>query len=148
MSSDPNPGILRIVFDTTKAPWDKKEVRQAFYYAINRQAICDNVFKGRCHVLINPPGFKVYDDLNKYDYSVDKAKALLTAGGYTGQHFRLLYNQTFPNANAIMPLIQGDLQKAGVKVDLVPTDNATYLKDYNDRTHRGTASSPSVAARR
>jgi peptide/nickel transport system substrate-binding protein len=130
----PNPGIFRIVFDTTKAPWDKKEVRQAFYYAINRQAVCDTVYSGRCHVLYNPPGFKVYDDLNKYDYSVDKAKAALSAGGYSGQTFHILYNQTTPGINAVMPLIQGDLEKAGIKVELQPTDNATYLKELNART--------------
>jgi peptide/nickel transport system substrate-binding protein len=129
----PNPGIFRIVFDTTAAPWDKKEVRQAFYYAINRQAICDQVFKGRCHVLINHPGFKVYDDENKYDYSVDKAKAQLQAGGYAGQHFRLIYDQTFPNSGAIMPLIQGDLQKAGITVDLMPLDTATFGTTSNKR---------------
>ena len=66
----------------TKAPWDKKEVRQAFYYAINRAAIVQNVFQGRAHVLYNPPGFKVYDDLQKYDYNVDTAKQLLQAGGW------------------------------------------------------------------
>jgi peptide/nickel transport system substrate-binding protein len=128
-----NPGILRIVFDTTAAPWDKKEVRQAFYYAINRQAICDNVFSGRCHVLINHPGFKEYDDLNKYEYSVDKAKAQLTAGGYSGQKFRLIYDQTFPNSGAIMPLIQADLQKAGVNVELMPLDTATFGTTSNTR---------------
>lgn len=132
--SDPNPGIVRIVFDTTKAPWDKKEVRQAFYYAINRKAIVDNVFKGRAKVLINPPGFKEYQDLNRYDFDLDKAKSLLQQAGYSGQPFRLLYNQTFPSANAVMPLIQSDLQAAGVNVQLMPTDNATYLADYNDRT--------------
>ena len=85
-------------------------------------------------MLYNPPGLKVYDDLNKYDYNVDTAKQLLQQGGYTGQTFRLLYNQTFPSSNAVMPLIQSDLEAAGVKVQLMPTDNATYLTDYNDRT--------------
>ena len=33
-----------------------------------------------------------------------------------------------------MPLIQSDLQAAGVTVELVPTDNETYLAKYNDRT--------------
>ena len=134
VESDPNPGIVRIVFDTTKAPWSSAQVRQAFYYAINRAAICESVFQGRCHVLYNPPGLKVYDDLNKYDYNVDTAKGLLQQGGYSGQKFRLLFNQTFPSANAVMPLIQSDLQAAGINVELEPTDNATYLTKYNDRT--------------
>jgi peptide/nickel transport system substrate-binding protein len=129
-----NPGIIRIVFKTEAAPWSDKRVRQAFYTAINRQAIVDDFYKGRARVLINPPGFTEYDDLNRYDYNVDTAKQLLADGGYNGEPFRLLYNQTFPDATAIMPLIQSDLQAAGLVVELVPTDNETYLAKYNDRT--------------
>ena len=122
------------MFKTEAAPWSDKRVRQAFYTAINRQAIVDDFYKGRAKVLYNPPGFTVYDDLNKYDYNVDTAKQLLTDGGYKGETFKLLYNQTFPDATAIMPLIQSDLQAAGLTVELVPTDNETYLAKYNDRT--------------
>lgn len=129
-----NPGIVRIVFKTEAAPWSDKRVRQAFYTAINRQAIVDDFYKGRARVLINPPGFTEYDDLNRYEYNVDTAKQLLADGGYAGETFRLLYNQTFPDAQAIMPLIQSDLQAAGLVVELVPTDNETYLAKYNDRT--------------
>ncbi len=129
-----NPGILRIVFKTEAAPWSDKRVRQAFYTAINRAAIVADFYKGRAKVLINPPGFAEYPDLNKYEYNVDTAKQLLADGGYKGEPFRLLYNQTFPDATAIMPLIQSDLQAAGVTVELVPTDNETYLAKYNDRT--------------
>jgi peptide/nickel transport system substrate-binding protein len=132
--SAPNPGIIRIVFKTEAAPWSDKRVRQAFYTAINRQAIVDDFYKGRARVLINPPGFTEYDDLNRYEYNVDTAKQLLADGGYNGETFKLLYNQTFPDAQAIMPLIQSDLQAAGLVVELVPTDNETYLAKYNDRT--------------
>lgn len=129
-----NPGIVRIVFKTEAAPWSSKEVRQAFYTAINRQAIVDDFYKGRAKVLINPPGFTEYPDLNRYEYNVDTAKQLLATGGYAGEPFKLLYNQTFPDASSIMPLIQSDLQAAGITVELVPTDNETYLTKYNDRT--------------
>ena len=129
-----NPGIMRIVFKTEAAPWSDKRVRQAFYQAINRQAIVDDFYKGRARILINPPGFKEYDDLNRYEYNVDGAKQLLADGGYKGETFKLLYNQTFPDAQSVMPLIQSDLQAAGLTVELVPTDNETYLAKYNDRT--------------
>ena len=129
-----NPGIVRIVFKTEAAPWSSKEVRQAFYTAINRQAIVDDFYKGRARVLINPPGFTEYPDLKRYEYNVDTAKQLLATGGYNGEPFKLLYNQTFPDATSLMPLIQSDLQAAGITVELVPTDNETYLAKYNDRT--------------
>jgi peptide/nickel transport system substrate-binding protein len=129
-----NPGIVRIVFKTEQAPWSSKEVRQAFYTAINRQAIVDEFYKGRARVLINPPGFTEYPELKRYEFDTEAAKALLAQGGYKGETFKLLYNQTFPDAQQIMPLIQGDLQAAGVTVELMPTDNAQYLDMYNDRT--------------
>jgi len=129
-----NPGIVRIVFKTEAAPWSDKRVRQAFYHAINRQAIVDDFYEGRAKVLINPPGFEEYEDLNRYEYDVEKAKQLLADGGYKGETFRLLYNQTFPDGQQVMPLIQSDLQAAGLTVELVPTDNETYLAKYNDRT--------------
>ena len=128
-----NPGIVRIVFRTEEAPWSDKRVRQAFYYAINRQGIVDQYYKGRAKVLINPPGFKEYDDLNKYAFNVDKAKQLLSDAGYSGQTFKLMYDQTFPDAAQVMPLIQADLQNAGIKVELVPLDTATYGKNYGSR---------------
>ena len=126
-----NPGIIRIVFRTQTDPWSDKRIRQAFYYAINRQAIVDEFYNGNARVLINPPGFEEYDDLNRYEYNVDTAKQLLAEAGYSGQPFRLLYNQTFPDAQQVMPLIQGDLQAAGVTVELVPTDNEGFLAQYN-----------------
>jgi len=128
-----NPGIVRIVFRTEEAPWSDKRVRQAFYYAINRQGIVDQYYKGRAKVLINPPGFKEYDDLDKYAFNVDKAKQLLSDAGYGGQTFKLMYDQTFPDAAQVMPLIQADLQNAGIKVELVPLDTATYGKNYGSR---------------
>src|SRR6266566_319171 len=128
-----NPGIVRIVFRTEEAPWSDKRVRQAFYYAINRQGIVDQYYKGRAKVLINPPGFKEYDDLDKYAFNVDKAKQLLSDAGYSGQTFKLMYDQTFPDAAQVMPLIQADLQNAGIKVELVPLDTATYGKNYGSR---------------
>jgi peptide/nickel transport system substrate-binding protein len=126
-----NPGIIRIVFRTTADPWSDKRIRQAAYYAINRQAIVDEFYLGRARVLINPPGFQEYDDLNRYEYNVDTATQLLADAGYSGQPFRILYNQTFPDAQQVMPLIQSDLQAAGFTVELVPTDNEGFLAQYN-----------------
>ncbi len=133
--SAPNPGIVRIVVATEKAPWNTKETRQAIAYAINKQAIVDSFYKGRAQVLYGHPGFAVYDDLNMYDQDSTKAAGLLAAGGYAGEPFRLLYDSTFPDANAIMPLIQADMQTAGINVELLPTEGAeAFVAVMNDRS--------------
>ncbi|MFN8624037.1 MAG: ABC transporter substrate-binding protein [Chloroflexota bacterium] len=138
--SAPNPGIVRIIMNTDTAPWDKVEVRQAIAYAINKQAIVDQFYKGRAQVLYNHPGFTVYDDINKYEYDPAKAAELLKAGGYNGEPFTIVYDQGFPDANAIMPLIQADLSAAGINAQLAPVDgSAAYIDFMKDRSKWGGA---------
>jgi peptide/nickel transport system substrate-binding protein len=72
--------------DTTSPPFDKKEVRQAFSYAIPRQEIVDvalfgygkpswtNNFVPEGHWAYNP-------NLIKYEYNLDKAKQMFAAAG-------------------------------------------------------------------
>ncbi len=130
-----NPGVFRIIVNTTLAPWDKVENRQALAYAINKQAIVDSFYKGNAEVLYNHPGFTVYDDINKYEYDPAKAAELLATGGYAGEPFTILYDGTFPDAGAIMPLIQADLVAAGINAELAPTEGAqAYVDAMADRT--------------
>jgi peptide/nickel transport system substrate-binding protein len=130
-----NPGVFRIVIATEKAPWDKVEARQAIAYAINKQAIVDNFYKGRAKILSNHPGFTVYDDINTYDYDPAKAAELLATAGYAGEPFRIVYDSTFPDAGSIMPLIQADLNAAGIAAELLPTEGAeAYVAVFEDRT--------------
>lgn len=130
-----NPGVFRIIVNTGLAPWDKVENRQALAYAINKQAIVDSFYKGNAQVLYNHPGFTVYDDINKYEYDPAKAAELLAAGGYAGEPFTILYDGTFPDAGAIMPLIQADLVAAGINAELAPTEGAqAYVDAMADRT--------------
>ena len=94
-----------------------------------------NYYKGNATVLIGPPGFKEYPDLNKYDYDPAMAKQLLAAAHYdSSKPFRLLYNNTFPDIPQIAPLIQQDLQAVGVNVQLEGLDNAATNADYATQT--------------
>jgi ABC-type transport system substrate-binding protein len=123
------------VVATEKDPWSSVDIRQALAYAVNKQAIVDQFYGGRAQVLYNHPGFTVYDDINKYEYDPARAGELLASGGYNNEPFKLLYDTTFPDAPAIMPLIQADLQAAGVNVELVPTEGAeAFVEILNDRT--------------
>ena len=132
--SAPNPGVITMNILTDVAPGDNVKFRQALYYAINRQAIADSYFKGRAKVLINPPGFKEYDDLNRYEYNPDMARQLLTEINYdVNTPFRILYNQTFPDLPQLLPLIQADLQAVGVNAELMPTESQAFLDIFNKR---------------
>lgn len=67
--------------------FDDKEVRQAMFYALDREAIVDNYLNGTATV-VNTPVPSVHwiaadeDDLTQYDYDPDKAEELLDDAGY------------------------------------------------------------------
>ena len=81
------PGLntLYIGFNTQMKPFDDRRVRQAFNYAVNTQAIVQEITRRGSLVAtgILPPGMPGYDpDLQGYAYHPAKAKRLLTEAGY------------------------------------------------------------------
>lgn len=66
-------------------PMTKPAVRQAIAHAINRQAIVDNLLKGKSKVVNSacfPSQFGCEQEVTVYDYDPEKAKALLAEAGY------------------------------------------------------------------
>ena len=76
-----NVGYLGLT--VTRPPFDKKEVRQAINYAIDKQSIIDSFFEGRANIAKNPmpPSISGYnEDVEGYEYNPEKAKELLEIG--------------------------------------------------------------------
>ena len=72
-STCPGVGIFNINFNNTNTD---KALRQAIAYAINRPEAIEKVLGGLATLNYTiPPGFKVYDDINKYEFDLDKGKA-------------------------------------------------------------------------
>ncbi len=66
-------------------PMTKPAVRQAIAHAIDRQAIVDNLLKGKSKVVNSAcfqSQFGCEQDVTVYDYDPEKAKALLAEAGY------------------------------------------------------------------
>ncbi|MBI2360959.1 MAG: peptide ABC transporter substrate-binding protein [Deltaproteobacteria bacterium] len=93
VASDPNTKVvsfdsIEIMFLAMqpKPPFDKKEVRQAVAYAIDRDKIISTLLEGQAGRLDGPigPGQYGYDpELRpRYEYNPDKARKLLAQAGY------------------------------------------------------------------
>lgn len=137
-----NTGFL--AFNTTKAPLDKVEVRQALAMAINKPAIIDAIFKGTGTAAKNilPPGvWSENRDLKDYSYDPEKAKALLQQAGIKpGTEIALWampvsrpYN---PNARRMAEMIQADWAKVGIKATIVTYEWGEYLKRVRSGEHQ------------
>ncbi len=134
-----NVGYLTI--NVKKEPFDNKLVRQALNHALNKEAYIASIYLGHAQKASNmlPPTIWGYHDhLKKYEYSVEKAKALLKKAGISDGFETDLW--TLPVARPYLPsgrrlgeMMQIDLSKIGIRVKLVTFDWPTYL----DKTTRG-----------
>ncbi len=136
-----NVGYL--AFNTQKAPFDDKRVRQALNMAVNKQAIIDAVFQSAGRAAKNPipPTIWSYNEnVKDYPYDPGRAKEMLAAAGYAGgfetdiwaMPVQRPYN---PNARRMAELIQADFAQVGVKARIVSYEWGEYLKRSKDGEH-------------
>lgn len=127
-----NVGYL--AYNTMVAPFDKAEVRKALNMAINKDAILEAVFQGAGKAAKNPipPTMWSYDESTVDDaYDPEAAKKMLADAGAEGLKMKIWampvqrpYN---PNARRMAEVMQADLAKIGVEVEIVSYEWGEYL---------------------
>jgi len=152
MQQDENINLLRkeglnvgyLGFNTEKAPFDNKQVRQALNLAINKAAIIEAVFQGAGTEAKNPipPTIWSYNEnVEDYPYDPEQAKALLAEAGYPdgfqtdiwAMPVQRPYN---PNARRMAEMIQADWARIGVDAEIVSYEWGEYLKRTKDGDHQ------------
>jgi ABC-type transport system substrate-binding protein len=149
MKADPDVQVIQqaglnvgyLALNTQKKPFDNKLVRQAMNYAIDNQAIIDGVYGEAGQVAKNPlpPTMWSYnDDIEAYEYSPEKAAALLAEAGYPDGFDMELWAMPVarpynPNARKIAEIMQDQLKKVNINAEIVSYEWGTYL----DKTDQG-----------
>lgn len=124
-------------FNLRDKKFQDKNLRQAFMYALDRNAMVDKLLEGNGQVVDTPmlPSSWSYPDkstLNNYKYNKDKAKELLKQAGYEDRDNNgivedkdgkeLVVTLTYPTGNKLReqtaPIIQANLKDIGVKMEL------------------------------
>lgn len=121
-----NQGVYLLQFINTSgtpSPLDKKEVRQAINYAVNKEAVLKSVFQGLASIASQgvAPGVAGYEESVKpYPYDPEKAKQLLAAAGYpNGVELTAVYSLgAFTGDRQILEAAQSDLAAVGIKLNL------------------------------
>jgi peptide/nickel transport system substrate-binding protein len=126
--ADMNDAGWFIGFNTLIPPFDKKQVRQAIGFAIDRDRIVKEVFNGIGFgtsipwVPATPSG--VYSDAfaKYYSYDPNKAKSLLAQAGVTNFSAELSVNGVRASDPQIAQIIQFNLQQIGIdaKIQVYP----------------------------
>src|SRR5712672_2306621 len=120
-----------------KNPFKDKRVRQAFYQAIDEQAIAAKVMRGFAHptALMVGPGVNGYDPAldKRYPHDPAAAKKLLAEAGYPNG-FEVGFdcpNDRYVNDEAICQAVVVMLARIGVKANLLAQTKAKYFTKIN-----------------
>lgn len=124
---------MYIGINTLKGPLADKRVRQALNYAIDKEALVENVLFGLGKVMDSPlPDYVIgHEKLGPYPYDPDKARQLLAEAGYpNGFHVKLytpvgryLFDKELAQA------IAQYLRQVGIDAEVVPVaDWPTYVQ--------------------
>lgn len=126
----PGVGVFQIAINNERFP--DKRVRQAFMYAIDRQALLDVVELGQGRLVdstVIGPEWATYDDLNHYAYDPERARELLAEAEWDGsQTISLTWSQGFQAIELAAPVFQQQLAEVGVTIELAPLESAAYLQ--------------------
>ncbi|WP_342513070.1 ABC transporter substrate-binding protein [Sporosarcina sp. FSL K6-1522] len=127
------PTVYSIRFDTAKAPFDKKEVRQAVNYAINKEELIEQILGGYglpISTFQSDLSFGNNPDLKPYPYDPEKAKELLKKAGVAeGTQIEAFIPGNDGNFKEITQAIAFYLEEVGLKVNINSVDVTTMNSD-------------------
>lgn len=131
-----SPGEMSVIhLNMSMPPLDDPKVRQAIAHAIDRDAMVQ--FKGPDVTLAAispvPEGHLGYTtDVPTYEYSVEKAKALLAEAGHPDGITINAIHTTLPGMLSTIEAVQALLREAGINLTIELVEHATFHERIRD----------------
>lgn len=123
--------IFNIIVNVTKPPFDKKEVRQALSYSLNRVGMAKSAFFGISRPLTSPffsPSSLGYreDLVMAHPFDLAKASALLKGAGVSKLEMTANVTPRWPQMKLFCLIWQQDLAKIGIKLTINEVEIAKF----------------------
>jgi len=132
------PHVWFLILNTKEGPFADVRLRQAANYAINKEAIVNDVLEGTATVAAGPtpPAFAwAHDDsLEPYPYDPEKAKSLIAEAGAESLALTLYVTEGGSGMLDPVPMgtaIQADLKAVGFDVKIETYEWNTFLGEVN-----------------
>lgn len=127
------PGLrtIFIFLNVTEPPFDDVRVRQAVNYAVDKQAIVENLFQGAALVSAAPfaPPIFGYALQDPYSRDLDRARQLLAEAGIAPGTTVTLYHPTgrYIQDALVADAVRAQLREVGLEVDLQTLEWPQYV---------------------
>ena len=111
--------------------------RKAILYALDKKAIADAALLDSGNYDLPwsfmPPNSKFFtEDVEKYEQNLEKSKELLAASGVTNKEITLAYSASDSLQSTTAIMIQEQLKKAGITVNLTGVDSTAFYQQIKD----------------
>jgi len=122
--------------NTTRAPLDDVQLRQAISFAINRESIVQGARFGFAEPTQDPiPPSSIWKDLisveEPYSQDIERATQLAEESDYDGEELTIQVGQQYPQQVTIAEIIQEQLGEAGINATVQPTDFSSMISNLN-----------------
>jgi ABC-type transport system substrate-binding protein len=123
------PSTYYVTMNTQMKPFDNPKVREAVSYAFDRSFLLKLVAgQGSVANEYLPPGITGYtQEKLVHDQDIAKAKQLLADAGYPNGFSTTMYSWNTSPWTALLPQLQQDLGKIGIKVDAKPIQQSAFF---------------------
>ncbi len=132
----PTERIADLYMNSLTGPTASLQVREAIAYAIDYPSIIDNLEQGYAKPVkevLTPASFGYTNTVPGFQYDPAKAKQLLAAAN--DPHPNLVFPTSPSFSSAVVQAIQANLEAVGFNVQIVTTNQPTFLKDIQSPTH-------------
>lgn len=133
-----NEGMLNnMVINENNPALKNTDLRQAIAYSINKNDIVKGGYVStdyaeKAYSVLTPDALYYTNDVNKFDYNVDKATELMKKSGITNLKLTLGYINGAKDQEAEALIIQNNLKKIGIDVTFSPMERGAYYKKLMD----------------
>lgn len=126
--SGPTGRVWQLTFNVGEEHLAKPEVRKAISLAVDRSALAQAAFKGSCVPSVQPFGREFVGHVDALDDRIapdlDRARELLRQAGYAQGFTLRLVTANSAVQQAIAQIVQAELAKIGITVELDVSDQA------------------------
>jgi len=135
VKTKPSLALRILTMNTEMPPFDRRAVRQAVCYAINRERLClllNNLPRPARGII--PQGLPGFDpDTRGYQHDPERARALLREAGFENGFETELIFSAAPISTRVAEAIQRDLAGVGITVKMRPLAYATLIEIQSRR---------------
>lgn len=137
----PSLAAFWFVLNTTKPPFDNKNLRLALAYALDVDALVKGVYLGigvAANGPISPASWAYDDTIKPIQRDLAKAKQFLAAGGQPNGYSFDYEAVNTPISLQEAEVLKAQLAEAGITLNVVTVDGARQLSDGNNKTYQMT----------